>query len=157
MSSRRGPKHTRCSTGPNNCSSCTPCTHTSPSPLCFQHQRAVMAPAGWPPASYFLPHALLPFILIQAPSGLSGPMGYNQRDRSWPLPGHLRPVPQNGGPLSRLLSDGLSQKADKAKCLETHPFRFAEDTMLFLKHGDGWLKRSEWNWNIIKENKHHQF
>lgn len=135
MYSRRGPKHTRCSTGPNNCSSCSPCTRTSP--LCFQHQRAVMAPAGWPPASYFLPHALLPFILIQAPSGLSGPMGYDQRDRSWPLPGHLRPVSQNGGPLSRLLSDGLSQKADKAKCLETHPFRFAEDTMLFLKHGDG--------------------
>ncbi|KAF4096603.1 hypothetical protein G5714_022572 [Onychostoma macrolepis] len=85
-----------------------------------------MAPAGWPPASYFLPHALLPFILIQAPSGLSGPMGSDQRDRSWPLPGHLRPVLQNGGPLSRLLSDGPSQKADKAKCLETHPFRFAE-------------------------------
>ncbi|KAK2885511.1 hypothetical protein Q8A67_016348 [Cirrhinus molitorella] len=97
-----------------------------------------MAPAGWPPASYFLPHALLPFILIQAPSGLSGPMGSDQRDRSWPLPGHLRPVPQNGGPLSRLLSDGPSQKADKAKCLETHPFRFAERTCASI---EGYYKR----------------
>ncbi len=134
MFSWRRPRDARCS----NCAvSLLLSLHPpSPSPLCFQHQRAVMAPAGWPPASYFLPHALLPFILIQAPSGLSGPMGSDQRDRSWPLPGHLRPVPQNGGPLSRLLSDGPSQKADKAKCLETHPFRFAEVTVLFLKHGD---------------------
>lgn len=41
--------------------------------------------------------------------------------------------------------------------LETHPFRVAEVTVIFLKHGDGWLKRGEWNGNIINESKHQPF
>ena len=90
--------------------------------ILIQHQRAPLAPAGWPLASHFL--SCSPAIQRwRAPSGLSRPQGVHQKP---PLGAHRRFLlilesPQNGAPLSWLLSDGPTQQADKAKSLGPPP------------------------------------
>lgn len=121
----------------------SPCAGPQPSPLWFQHQRALVAPAGWPLVSHFLPVCTAAIQLGQAPSGLSGPQRASQQGRSPALPGHLRSRAQNGAPLSHSVIWWPRPKSRQSQAPWDSSSRLADcnEAFSFWKHVYGWFKQ----------------
>lgn len=141
-----------CSTGPSNwagrtkislllSSSVSPCICPQPSPLWFQHQRALVAPPGWSPVSHFLLMCTAAIQVGKAPSGLSGPQRASQQGRSPVLPGHLRSRAQNGAPLSHFVIWWPRPKGRQSQVPWDSSSRLADcsEAFSFWKHVYGWF------------------
>lgn len=144
-----------CSTGPSNWAGHTeislllsfiisPWACPQPSPL--QHQRVLVAPAGWPLVSHFLPMCSAAILVGQAPLGLSGPQRASQQGCSPVLPGHLRRKEQNGAPLSHSVIWWPRPKGRQSQVPWDSSSRLADcnEAFSFWKHVNGWFEQVKW-------------